>query len=286
MPRLIQLRQRIHAVETIKKITHAMRLISMSSHSHMRNAREPLNAYVAHLQNLFSRILCEVPTWNHPLMQIKDTASSRTLTIIVGSQKSLCGSFNTFMLAHTRSHMKTINHSTNDAVVIGKKMVDLLQNAGFNNWITTYPSFTSQHLTSITRALSHLILNSDPAYTHVTILSNHGDSFFLQRPKTNVLVPLGAPETMPQEKKLTGEPFSWDQSSDMVLSHLLEQYLESRIYLILFESLLAEQAARFVSMDSSTRNAKNMLDAMNIQYNKLRQAKITKELTELSSSYS
>ena len=286
MPRLIQLRQRIRTIETIKKITHAMRLISMSSHSHMRHAREPLNTYVTHLSKLLARILQEIPTWNHPLMQTDHTAQPRTLTIIVGSQKSLCGNFNTALAQHVRAYMDTAPKEQHDMMAIGKKMIDLLaNNAGLTQWTATYPTFTMRALTSVTRALSYHILNASPAYTNVKILSNYSHSFFMQRPRTNVVVPLSTAPSEKHTNNVQHESFEWDQSPTMILPKLLEQYLESQIHLILFESLLAEQAARFVSMDSSTRNANNMLGTMHIQYNKLRQAKITKELTELSSSF-
>jgi len=80
------------------------------------------------------------------------------------------------------------------------------------------------------------------------------------------------------------EGYYWEQEPAEVLNSLVITYLEARIEQLLFQSLLAEHAARFVSMDSSTRNAKNLLDATKLQYNKLRQAKITKELTELTGS--
>src|SRR5262245_56347198 len=88
MPQLIILRQRIRAVETIKKITHAMRLISMSTHSRLKHNKIHLENYKNAFQALWRRIAPLIPELE------KDSNKGRTLLIVVGSQKGLCGTFN------------------------------------------------------------------------------------------------------------------------------------------------------------------------------------------------
>lgn len=78
----------------------------------------------------------------------------------------------------------------------------------------------------------------------------------------------------------------WKQPPQSIIKDLAYLYLTAKLHTILFQSLLAEQAARFLSMDNSTRNAEGLLELSKIQYNKLRQAKITKEINELVSSMS
>jgi len=77
----------------------------------------------------------------------------------------------------------------------------------------------------------------------------------------------------------------WYQEAHDLLDKIAPQYIASNINAVLLESILAEQAARFISMDTATRNAKNLLEETTLQYNKLRQAKITKELTELATNF-
>ena len=94
---------------------------------------------------------------------------------------------------------------------------------------------------------------------------------------------------LPIEQENTAEPLSkddylWEQSPNDLLDQLAYQTLEVQLHYLLFESLLAEHAARFISMDNATRNAQSLLEETQLQYNKLRQAKITKELTELVSN--
>jgi F-type H+-transporting ATPase subunit gamma len=106
-------------------------------------------------------------------------------------------------------------------------------------------------------------------------------NFFIQRPHIATLVPFT------QEKQLTtsSHDYLWEQEPQHILDTLVQQYIETQLQSLLFQSLLAEHAARFISMDSSTRNAENLLEVNKLQYNKLRQAKITKELTELIGSF-
>ena len=81
------------------------------------------------------------------------------------------------------------------------------------------------------------------------------------------------------------QDYTWDLDPKALVEHLTRQYVVSAIRKALLESLLAEHAARFVSMDSATRNAEKILETTRLKYNKLRQAKITKELLELADTF-
>jgi F-type H+-transporting ATPase subunit gamma len=89
-----------------------------------------------------------------------------------------------------------------------------------------------------------------------------------------------------KQKTVLFEDYMWKQPPQSIIKDLAYLYLTAKLHTILFQSLLAEQAARFLSMDNSTRNAEGLLELSKIQYNKLRQAKITKEINELVSSMS
>jgi F-type H+-transporting ATPase subunit gamma len=104
----------------------------------------------------------------------------------------------------------------------------------------------------------------------------------MQFPKSTQIIP--EQNSLPTEREQESD-LIWDQSAEKSLNDLAFSYITARIQLLLFDSLLSEHAARFVSMDGSTRNANGILESTKLEYNKLRQAKITKELTELTGSY-
>src|SRR5438477_12588314 len=103
MSQLIQMRNRIKTIETIKKITHAMRLISMSAHAHMKVQQEPLGFYLKTLSSLIAKVYQTAPRWKHERLMPKQKIKN-SLTIFIGSQKGLCGNFNTQLIKVLNEH--------------------------------------------------------------------------------------------------------------------------------------------------------------------------------------
>ncbi|HZW61465.1 MAG TPA: FoF1 ATP synthase subunit gamma [Candidatus Babeliales bacterium] len=284
MAQLIQMRQRIKAIETIKKITHAMRLISMSNHSRLKGKEYPLTNYTNAINDLFYTIKAQTPEWKNPVLY-PTTTVPKTLIVLVGSQKGLCGNFNTALFKQFESHMKLIKPKNLHFIAIGKKAVDyakdhLAKKQGI--LIASYPDFSTISLFALAKTLTEEIMIAGKQYTDVLIASNKPKTFFVQKPYITQLIPFI--NTANTDKKIF-QDYEWEQNPQAILDILARQCLEATIQNLLFQSLLSEQAARFLSMDSSTRNAESLLEITELHYNKLRQAKITKELTELTGSF-
>lgn len=279
MSKLIQLRQRIKAIETIKKITHAMRLIAMSSHSHLKHKQESLAFYRSAIDQLFSQLYINTPDWYNPLIHHKQ--NSTPLIILVGSQKGLCGSFNGNLFKAFEVYRSNHPAENYDFIAVGQKAIDFVSEHHVGNLKHSYEKFTVQRLSTIAHEITHSIIHAQHPHHSIIIMSNISKSFFSQRPITTTLIPLT--QTIPTQKTMTD--YLWEQNPTQLLDGMLPQYLEAHIYHALFESLIAEHAARFLSMDTATRNANELLVTTRLEFNKQRQAKITKELTELSGSY-
>src|SRR5271155_2798256 len=123
MAQLTQLKHRIKAIETIKKITHAMRLISISNHARLKNKEAALSEYTHSLNTLYHAIKKEVPAWHHPSLNPAPNGESRPLIIIIGSEKGLCGSFNTMLFQFLRATLRTYKQKP-DVLIVGKKTLD------------------------------------------------------------------------------------------------------------------------------------------------------------------
>jgi len=282
MSKLIQLRQRSKAIETIKKITHAMRLISMSTHSHLQHLQDSLTRYTREVDQLFTELMLYAPKWDNPIIHPGEDEKPKNAIILIGSQKGLCGSFNTQLFKLFHQYLSEHHLDQFDLITVGQKAADFSKQHKQGTDKQSYEKFTVYRLISIARDITQLLINEQPHYTSVLIFANYPKSFFIQKPELHDLVPFktAKPLDMPNEKDLT-----WEESPETLLDILMPQYLEAKLQDILFQSLVAEHSARFISMDSATRNAKDLLEANNLEYNKLRQAKITKELTELIGSY-
>lgn len=283
MAQLIHMRQRIKAVETIKKITHAMRLIAMSTHTKLRSKQEPLKDYQHTINTLFKKIKSATPAWHNTLFYPPHTAQSRNLIILIGSQKGLCGNFNSGLFRFFEKMVLPDELANAHIIAIGRKAVDYIRELPVKDITALYPEFTSTNIVFIVHELMQKILHSAPPFTHVSVFSNKLKTFFIQKPHRAVIIPF---TTYTYDHKQHIElDLIWEHDPHTILDMLALQLCQATIHHLLFESLLAEQAARFISMDSSTRNAETILEETILWYNKLRQAKITKELTELISSF-
>ena len=286
MSLLIQLRYRIKAIDTIKKITHAMRLISMSSRSRLKSKDEPLREYIQTSKQLLSRIKEHAPDWHNPIINPSLNLPHNPLVILIGSQRGLCGNFNTTLFHFLeRTIAQPIDKSGRIPIIpIGKKAINYIDDKPLFEVITQFPELNAKTIGIIAQQLTQLLFNTESKFTNVSVFSNKLKTFFIQKPHETIIVPFTQEGTHKTAKTDHKEEYYWEQSPNELLNQLTYQTVEAQIQYLLFQSLLAEHAARFISMDNATRNAQTLLEETQLQYNKLRQAKITKELTELVSS--
>ncbi len=291
MSLLIKLRHRIRAIETTKKVTHAMRLISMSSHTQLKGRHDALMLYKGSVHDLFKKVMAAGIASSYKESDASGKGNDRPLVILIGSQKGLCGIFNSSLFAFFEKSMAQSPEKKPFFIAIGKKAVDYIQtHAHGGSTVALYDTLTINNHLVLARKLTDMILQQKEPYTSVIVFSNVLRGFFMQKPMETVLLPLqeefAATSTAKKgsEEKLQ-EEYIWEQAPNDVISALSQHYFEVSLQYLLFQSLLAEHAARFLSMDTATRNADNLLETTKISYNKLRQAKITKELAELAGSF-
>lgn len=257
-----------------------MRLISMATHSRMKHMQEPLELYRNAIDQLFSKARQANPNYHNPILEPSPSAHPNPLVILIGSQKGLCGSFNS-----TLFHLfdkKQSNSADYAVITVGKRATSYIQKSGHGKLIAFYNTFGLHNVLTVADSLLREITQTNHTYSSVVMYGNSAASFFLQKPIASQILPN---RMAPAPQSSSDTLYDWEQPAQEILSFLANQYILSQIQHALFQSLLAEHAARFISMDSSTRNAEIILEQMQRDYNKLRQAKITRELTELSSFF-
>lgn len=285
MAQLIQMRQRIKAIEIIKKITHAMQLISMSMHSRLRSKAPLIKNYQEEIALLFQKVQFAAPDWKNPILHPEASPESNQLIILIASQKGLCGNFNSALFKNFQKTFPSEKRKKASIIAVGKHAVTYLERQKVKSVIKTFDNLSSAQLNIISGRIINLIHQAKIPYSSVIILSNTPKTFYIQEPQITYLLPFNEQSIENRRTNMPKEPYTWEQNPSDILNDLALQYLTSKLYHLLFDSILAEQAARFISMDNSTRNAKQLLEETQLQYNKLRQAKITRELTELSASF-
>jgi len=278
MPQLIQMRQRIKAIETIKKVTHAMRLIAMSTHARLRDKIPLVNDYNKEVKELFYALLKNNPSWSHPLLQPEDT-QQKCLIILIGSQKGLCGTFNESLFTFFHKKLKALGSIEKDFIAVGKKISDHLKRENIP-YVLSFDEFNTHATSMIAKTIETFIITNCHSYNKVIVISNYPKTFFAQKQQETNILPISE-----KQSTYSLEDYYWYEQPSAILDKLIHLYIAASFELIMLDSLLAEHAARFISMDSSTRNAKDILQDLRRDYNKLRQAKITRELTELTASF-
>jgi F-type H+-transporting ATPase subunit gamma len=283
MSQLIHMRQRIKTVETIKRITHAMRLVSRSSHFRLSKQQKTLAHYHQRIAVLFSKLRTLSTSWhNSTLTSAAISKNAHPLILLVGSHKELCGNFNSMLFDFFAKYMQKKRPLNASILSIGKKAEDFVHARYSHYAATAFIDRNPAAIASVAKTITEQIFSATTPYSSVIIVSNKIKSFFVHYPFITQLIPL-TDHPIGEINDLSDIAF--DHNLHDILDQLARMYITTSIQTALFESLVAEQAARFISMDNSTRNADIILESTNLAYNKLRQAKITKDLVELSSAF-
>lgn len=278
MSELIALRQRMKAIETIKKVTHAMRIMSMSAHARLKTKKSTITSYQEALMTLFGAITQTQPTWQHP--RFLPTHGEKTLHIVIGSQKGLCGNFNLNLLVFFERAIKAAT-TPGDTILIGKKLNETAKDFSLGTVVLRRTDFTQLQIVPFAKKIVDYCWEQQTPYRSITLYHNAPKTFFTQVPQQVTLIPFQA--AINNTPTMT-EQYHWEQQPEVIIDALCYQLLQAQVQQALLQSLTAEQAARFLAMDNATTNASNLLDATKTNYNKLRQAKITRELTDLAAS--
>lgn len=294
MAQLTQLRQKIRSIQTTKKITHAIRLVSMSLYNKLDKLDAPLKNYTKNVKNLFIQLMSNAPQWKNSLLFPGDVLDKAPLYIIIATSKGLCGSLNSNLLRYLDSSLFIEKQQEPKFIAIGLRAIKVVKEKELGELVCSYAELSSNNFIAIADDLVDKIVHSSKHYSSVTFYSNHSVSFFTQKPGKMSLIPMSLEPLHDQEKNsnqiVEEQPeqesdLIWEQDDAQVLNYLSIRYLRSSIIHILFQALRAEHAARFLAMESSTNNAEKYLERLTLQLNKLRQAMITKEVSELSSGF-
>lgn len=288
MSQLAHLRQKIKSIQTTKKVTHALRLVSMSLYSKLEKQDATLKYYTKTIRNLFTEHLQYAPDWKNQVLLPNDLLDSNPLFIVVSSSRGLCGSLNSNLFRYLESAIFVKEHQEARYITVGAKAHKFIKERAMGTIEYSYNELNSNNFITIADALVEKILNAPKHYSSVALFGTERRSFVHQNPRKATIIPIIADQKKTETNAKNQEENKeviWEQSNEEILEVLSTGYLRCSIIDMLFQSLLSEYSARFLAMDSSTTNAEKFLERLTIQYNKARQASITKEVSELSAGF-
>jgi F-type H+-transporting ATPase subunit gamma len=297
MPSLLDIRRRVKAVKSTQQITKAMKMVSSSK---LRRAQERIvrsRPYAKEMLRVFNNLATRTENTAHPLLN-DDPEAGRTLLIVITADRGLAGSFNTNVakaaLQFTIDQPKDPQGRDVAMALVGRKGRDFFMRRGFDVLYEETGLFQNikwSHAQAIAQTAIKEFLGPD--ISSVYLVYNEFRSVISQRVVIEKLLPI--PRLNEAEARNNGEALKTDASSTPAVDYLFEpdpaqlldlllpMHVAVQVQRALLESSAAEHAARMQSMDSATRNAKEMVDRLTLYMNKVRQAAITREIIEVVS---
>jgi len=278
----IQLKQKIKSIQTTKKITNALRQVSMSMYSKLEHNSTAVRNYTENLKSLFTELVCYDQTWQNPLLFPKSSTPNH-LIIIVSTSKGLCGGLNSNLFKFLEKEIAIKKYPNAKFITIGNKATTYIKENELGEIISNYHDFSSSNYISIASDLITKFIDASTPFTSITFFYNESKSFFAQKPNKFQLVPLQLDSKVKSRK--AHKELIWEQNTNDTLDYLSIRYVKGQILFMLFQALISEYSARFVAMDSSTTNADKFIETVTLQYNKMRQAEITREVSGLCAGF-
>jgi F-type H+-transporting ATPase subunit gamma len=280
---LRDIRRRIKSVKSSQKITRAMKLVAASK---LRRAQESIQAnrpYALELGGLLRRVSSRVQHGEdsapHPLLEVR--APRKVLLVVLTSDRGLCGSFNVNILRRAEAFIREKHgeFETLEVATIGRRGRDYFKKrkvATARDFPGVFAELTYRRASEIAAGLIDEWNAS--GLDAVYLLYNEFKSAMAQRVTVEPVLPI-VEEELPVGE--TAVEYIYEPSERDVLNRLAPRYVATLIWRALLESWASEQGARMTAMDNATKNAKELVDKLTIQYNRARQAAITKELMEV-----
>ncbi len=302
MPSLKSIRTRISSVKSTQKITKAMKMVAGARLAKAQARITELRPYAVKTSELISELTAETKSDDkelaaqagasaqtetaavddsHPLLARRP--ESRVLLLVLTSDRGLCGAFNTNLNKRAEREWRSRTEAGQEVklVVIGRKARDYLTRRGAE--IDYMPGVWDKLGQDTAKVVGHRVLDSflKKQVDAIYVIYNEFKSAMSQQVVVERLLPPPDPDAKSDTVGDKPEEYLFEPDRRAILEVLAPMYVDISILRALYESVASELGARMTAMESATKNASEMIDSLTLQYNKARQAAITKELMEI-----
>ena len=284
MSGLKEIKTRIGSVKNTQQMTKAMKMVSAARLRSAQSRIVNLRGYANTLEELLKDVILSQRV-QHPFLEQKtEKEIKKNLTVVMTSDRGLCGAFNGNICRFTEELLKEQKYKTQDLFFIGKKAHDYFQFRGVQSQglILNLVKEISYPLSArIAKELMEKILSGD--YDGVFVIYNEFKSVITPRIVCERFLPfdLSSERLSRKSEDLFSRDILFEVSPEKLMESLLERYFSVQIYRYLCENVAAEHGARMAAMENATKNAEEVADNLTLKYNKLRQSSITTELIEI-----
>ena len=272
------------SVKNTQQITKAMKMVSAVK---LRRAQDNITNLRPYAKSLLSVIadIALTQRVSHPLLNTVEKPQ-KVLLVVINSDRGLCGGFNANVSRFAEEYYRKHNHHLEqlDIMVVGRKALDYLERRGIKvkDSILNLAKDISY---SMAAGIAGKLMNSFSSgeYDEIRFIYNEFKSAISQKLVSETILPVDLSQSSLSKESHFSKDLIFEPEPSQMVGDLLLKHFAVQVYRCLSESVAGEHAARMTAMDAATNNANDMIDALTLTYNKLRQAAITTELTEISS---
>ena len=287
MPNLKDIRRRITSVKKTQQITRAMRMVAAAKLRRAQTAIEAARPYADRMRETLREVAASGAGSEQPLLLAREKVRHVDI-IVITSDRGLCGAFNANVLKRAQADIKAREAGVEalSIVPVGRKSAEQFRRRRAGQVLKTFTGIARveyAHAVEIAEYVSGRFLSGES--DEVLLVHSEFVSTMTQRPRCSRILPM-VPEpeaAAPVAGEPAKLPYKIEPDAESLLRVLAPKALEVEIYRALLDNQAGEHAARMTSMESATRNTEEMISALTLQYNRARQAAITKELVEIVS---
>ena len=286
MPSLDDLRKRIKSVKSTQKITKAMKMVAAAKLRKAQENAEKGRPYSKKMNNIILNLSNSITDKENAPKLLVGTGNEKVhLCIVLTADRGLCGGFNTNIVKKAKFFFKKIESEEKSLkiITVGSKGYDQLKRI-YGNQIIEKISFKDSKVANyldaeiVGKKIIELFRKNE--FDICTIFYNQFKNVITQIPQEQQIIPLKSSEV---KENSVDDNYEFEPEEDEILSNLLPKNISTQIFKAMLENSASEQGSRMSAMDSATRNAGELVDKLTINYNRSRQAAITKELIEIIS---
>jgi F-type H+-transporting ATPase subunit gamma len=300
MPTLLDFRRRIRSVKNTQQITRAMKFVAAARLRRAQEAALAARPYAVELARVLRSTMARIESPEHPLLAVRP--ENNILVIVLTGERGLAGAFNSNVLRKAHEFFRSRQGKKITTIPVGKKGRDSLRRAGFT-FAAEYVNVLARVDFKTAREIANLVaeLYVKEEIDSVYIIFSEFKTVMTPTLTVEKLLPVesirdeeneaaasrdGHDAKKPGESKETPIDYIYEQPEEQILAKLLPRYVETQILRAMLESSAAEHAARMTAMEAATNNANDVIEALTLHMNKVRQAAITKEIIEIVSGAS
>ena len=287
MPSLDDLKKRIKSVKSTQKITKAMKMVAAAKLRKAQESAEKGRPYSQKMQNIILNLTNSInDPQNAPKLLVGNGNDKTYLCLVLTADRGLCGGFNSNICKLAKTNFKKILNEGKELkiITVGSKGLDQIKRE-YGKYVIKKFSFKDKKKITFVEAetIGNEIINlfNNNEFDKCILFYNNFKNVITQIPQAQQIIP--AEKKLAVEENKNSISYEFEPDEDEILEDLLPKNISTQVFKAFLENAASEQGSRMTAMDNATRNAGDLVDKLTINYNRSRQASITKELIEIIS---